>query len=382
MDKSVCLLQYGHVYPPSAGTAIRTFNLAKMASKHFKTSVISCLSSREFQFQDVEQNIDGIKIIQKKIGKSIFMDLSKAYNFYYTKYHPTIERLIRMNVNGADLIQLEGVNLYSLAKKLGKPIILDMHNVDYELIRFVTGWKGSVFGEYWLRKGKEYEIDCLRNAKQIIVTSERDKNVYLANEKTLKEKITVIPNCIDTDYYENVTSDKPIANAGKPVILFIGSLNYLPNRVAVQDIIRMAAEMPDYSFVIVGAYSAIIGNYPQNIVFTGFVEDIRPYISEADICIAPLRLGSGTRIKILEYMVMKKPVISTSKGVEGLAVDKESIVIEDDLTRFREIIKDLVINEKKRQTLAEKAYADVKAKYDWRKYADRLSAVYESAIRQ
>lgn len=380
MDKSACLLQYGHVYPPSAGTAIRTFNLAKMASKHFRTSIISCLSPREFQFPDVEQNVDGIKIIQKKIHKSIFMDLSKAYNFYYTKYHPEIERLIRTNASNADLIQVEGVNLYSLAKKLEKPIIVDMHNVDYELIRFVTGWKRSVFGEYWLKKGKEYEINCLRNAKQIIVTSERDKNVYLDNEKQLKEKITVVPNCIDTDYYENVASAKPIVNTGKPVILFIGSLNYLPNRIAVQDIIRMATEMPDYSFVIVGAYSAVIGNYPHNIVFTGFVEDIRPYISKADICIAPLRLGSGTRIKILEYMAMKKPVISTSKGVEGLAVDKESIVIEDDLTRIKEIIRDLLVDEKKRETLAEKAYAEVKARYDWRKYADTLSAVYESAI--
>jgi glycosyltransferase involved in cell wall biosynthesis len=368
------------VYPPSAGTAIRTFNLAKMASRHFKTSVISCLSSREFRFPIVDQNIDGIKIVQQKIGKSIFMDLSKAYNFYYTKYRPEMDRLIRTNTRDADLIQLEGVNLYSLAKKLGKPIVLDMHNVDYELIRFVTGWKRSVFGEYWLRKGKEYEINCLRNAKQIIVTSERDKNVYLANERTLKDKITVIPNCIDIDYYENVTTDKTIVNAGKPVILFIGSLNYLPNRIAVQDIIRMATEMPDYSFVIVGAYSDIVGNYPENIVFTDFVEDIRPYINEADICIAPLRLGSGTRIKILEYMAMKKPVISTSKGVEGLAVDKESIIIEDDLMKFREIIRDLMTYEKKRETLAEKAYAEVKAKYDWRKYMGRLRTVYESAI--
>jgi glycosyltransferase involved in cell wall biosynthesis len=379
MDRTACLLQYGHVYPPTAGTAIRTFNLAKMASKHFNTSIISCLSTREFQFSDVEQNINGIRIIQKKIPKTISMDLSKAYNFYYTKYHPEMERLIRTNASNADLLQLEGVNLYALAKKLEKPIVLDMHNVDYELIRFVTGWK-SVFSEYWLKKGKEYEISCLRNAKQIIVTSERDKNVYLANEKTLKEKITVIPNCIDIDYYENLTTDKPIGNAGKPVILFIGSLNYLPNRIAVQDIARMAAEMPDYSFVIVGAYYAVIENYPRNIVFTGFVEDIRPYISKADICIAPLRLGSGTRIKILEYMAMKKPVISTSKGVEGLAVDKESIVIEDDLMRYKEIIKDLLADEKKRETLAEKAYAEVKEKYDWRKYTDKLGAVYQSAI--
>jgi glycosyltransferase involved in cell wall biosynthesis len=379
MDKSACLLQYGHVYPPSAGTAIRTFNLAKMASRHFNTSIISWLPLREFTFPDVEQNIDGIKIIQKKIRKTVSMDLSKAYNFYYTKYHPDVERLIRTNASNADLLQVEGVNLYALAKKLEKPIVLDMHNVDYELIRFVTGWK-SVFGKYWLKKGKEYEISCLRNARQIIVTSEIDKNVYLANEKTLKEKITVIPNCIDTDYYENVATDKPIVNAGKPVILFIGSLNYLPNRIAVQDIIRMAAEMPDYSFVIVGAYYAVLRNYPQNIVFTGFVEDMRPYISKADICIAPLRLGSGTRIKILEYMAMKKPVISTSKGVEGLVVDKESIVIEDDLMRFKEIIRDLLADEKKRETLADKAYAEVKAKYDWRKYADRLDAVYQSAI--
>ena len=380
MDKSVCLLQYGHVYPPSAGTAIRTFNLAKMASRHIKTSVISCLSSREFQFPDVDQNIDGVKIIQQKIGKSMFMDLSKAYNFYYTKYPPGMERLIRTNASNADLIQLEGVNLYSLAKKLGKPIILDMHNVDYELIRFVTGWKRSVFGQYWLRKGKDYEINCLRNAKQIIVASERDRDVYLANENTLNDKMTVIPNCIDTDHYEHVTTDKPIVSTGKPVILFIGSMNYLPNRIAVQDIIKMAREMRDYSFVVVGKYYGTIENYPENLIFTDFVEDVRPYISAADLCIAPLRLGSGTRIKILEYMVMKKPVISTSKGVEGLEMDKECLIIEDDLRMYKEIIKDLMMDGKRRKILAEKAYSEVKRKYDWRNYIDLLRSVYESVL--
>ncbi|MFY3741192.1 MAG: glycosyltransferase involved in cell wall biosynthesis [Candidatus Nitrosomirales archaeon] len=378
--KSVCVLQYGHVYPPSAGTAIRTFSLAKMASKYFRTSVIACLSPREFQFPTMDQEIDGVKIIQKKIDKSTLMDLSKAFNFYYTRYHSHMEEIIRENASDADLIQLEGVNLYSLATKLGKPIVLDMHNVDYELINFVTGWKRTVFGKYWLRKGKRYEINCLRNAKQIIVASERDKNVYLSNEKTLKEKITVIPNCIDTDYYEHVTTDKPIVSTGKPVILFIGSLNYLPNRIAVQDIIRMASKMQDYSFVIVGAHSAIIKNNPENIVFTGFVKDIRPYISAADICIAPLRFGSGTRIKILEYMALKKPVISTSKGVEGLEIDKECLVVEDDYQKFTEIIKDLLTDEKKRKTLAQHAYNEVKRKYDWRNYIDRLRTVYESAM--
>lgn len=378
--KSVCIMHYGHVYPPSAGTAIRIFNLAKMSSRHFKTSIVAGLSQREFHFPTIEQEIDRIKIIQKKIGKSMLMDLSKAYNFYYTKYHPAMQQLIRMSANDADLIQLEGVNLYSLAMKSGKPTILDMHNVDYELINFVSGWKRSLFGQYWLWKGRRYEINCLRNAKQIIVTSEKDKNVYIANENSLKEKIVVIPNCIDTECYEHMKTDSRIVSAGKPVILFIGSLNYLPNRVAAQDIIRMASGLQNYSFIIVGAYSTIIENCPENVVFTGFVEDIRPYINAADICIAPLRFGSGTRIKILEYMVSKKPVISTSKGIEGLEIDKGCLVIEDDLLRYKDIIEDLMMDEKKRKMLGDRAYNEVKTKYDWRNYVDLLRSVYESAL--
>jgi glycosyltransferase involved in cell wall biosynthesis len=352
-----------------------------MASIHFKTFVVASLSQKEFHFPAVEQEIDGIKIVQKKIGKSMLMDISKAFNFYYTRYSSHMEQAIRENASDADLIQLEGVNLYSLAMKLGKPTVLDMHNVDYELINFVTGWKRSVFGEYWLWKGRRYEISCLRNAKQIIVTSERDKHVYLANEHSLKEKIVVIPNCIDTDYYAHVTTDRPIVNTGKPVVLFIGSLNYLPNRIAAQDITRMAKEMQNYSFVIVGTGSAMMENYPENVIFTGFVEDVRPYINAADICIAPLRLGSGTRVKILEYMAAKKPVISTSKGVEGLEMDEECIVIENDLMKYEGIIRDLMTDEKKRKMLVDVAFTKVKTQYDWQNYIDLLRSVYESTLR-
>lgn len=372
-------MNYGHVYPPSTGPAVRIFNLAKMSSLNFQTSVLAILSQREFQFPEIDKEIDQVRIRQvKNTGSRTLMNVSKLINFYYTHYPNAITNSVLKLGSQSDMIQLEGVSLYSAAKTTGKPIVLDMHNVNYELIDYLTGWKKTLLGGYWSWRGKSYELKCMKNAQHIIVTSERDREVYLSEEESLRDKITVIPNCIDMkEYQEEHGDEKPVVQE-KPVVLFVGSLNYYPNMVAAYDIMEMAREMKEIVFMIVGAKSDGMNNHPENVMFTGFVEDVKPYISSADICIAPLRFGSGTRIKILEYMAMRKPVITTEKGVEGLEVDRDSVIVENDLRKYKEIIRDTLKDESKRRMLGEKAFREIREKYDWRNYVEELRSIYES----
>ncbi|MDP3104078.1 MAG: glycosyltransferase, partial [Candidatus Methanoperedens sp.] len=105
------------------------------------------------------------------------------------------------------------------------------------------------------------------------------------------------------------------------------------------------------------------------------------FLSSADICIVPLRFGSGTRLKILEYMAACKPVISTSKGAEGIEyVDKENIIIEDNINNFVGIIKELLNEENRACEIGKSAEKLIKQKYEWNLYSNTLNDVYKIAL--
>jgi glycosyltransferase involved in cell wall biosynthesis len=111
--------------------------------------------------------------------------------------------------------------------------------------------------------------------------------------------------------------------------------------------------------------------------FSGYISNLKQVIAEADICIAPIRSGSGTRLKILEYMAMGKPVISTSKGAEGIEyTDGLNIIIEDTIDKYPEIIRQLLDDEKKRGALGREARKLIEEKYNWDLYRKPLEKIY------
>jgi glycosyltransferase involved in cell wall biosynthesis len=136
----------------------------------------------------------------------------------------------------------------------------------------------------------------------------------------------------------------------------------------------------NYQFTIAGKNPPSIA-HPGNVQFTGYVADIRVIIAEADICIAPIRSGSGTRLKILEYMAMGKPVIATSKGAEGIEyTDGLNIIIEDTIEKYPEVIQALLDDEMRRSTLGREAVKLIKEKYDWDLYRKPLEKIYRDAL--
>ena len=200
----------------------------------------------------------------------------------------------------------------------------------------------------------------------------------------VNSKIVVMPNCVDFDEFSSYfNSDQKIDSAGEKFnVTFIGSLFYPPNRDAVDIIVSTIAPhfSNDVQFLIVGKNPPDL-HTPDNVHFLGYVDDIKQTISQSDICIAPLRFGGGTRIKILEYMAMKKPVISTSKGAEGLCVrNGEHIILEDDLELFHEQIYTLLNDDKKMRVIGEKGHALVREKYDWKLYKGALEKEYKRLL--
>jgi glycosyltransferase involved in cell wall biosynthesis len=118
-----------------------------------------------------------------------------------------------------------------------------------------------------------------------------------------------------------------------------------------------------------------------NITVTGMVEDVRPYIASASVCIVPLLSGSGTRLKILEAMAMGKSVISTSVGCEGIDVTHEkNIIIADEPSDFARWCIELLRNAELRITLGQEGRKLVEAKYSWRSICASLEEFYISQL--
>jgi glycosyltransferase involved in cell wall biosynthesis len=370
--------------PNQGGFALRVRNLAKMISSFSKLTVVmtDCENHEE---------IENTKFLFKKCRDTMYSKFRRLITCYKTD-HP------RLSFKEADLVQIENLDLLALSKYFPeKPIILDQHNVywnlqKYEIInspffRKKAVKKLSFFKELmsrWLySRAKEYEVRALEKVDHILVTSSRDRDEILKEVPDIENKISVIPNCLDTTEY----SPQPYeAERSKyRMVLFMGTFNYIPNIDALKIICRNIAPTFDESirFIIIGREPPPISGVPKNVDMLGYVRDIRPWLAHADVCIAPLRLGSGTRIKILEYMAMGKPVVSTAKGVEGLEVEnRKNVIIEDDVDEFATHIKELLSNSQLSLELGRNARKLVETRYDWRIYVDHVKEVYDKVLKR
>jgi glycosyltransferase involved in cell wall biosynthesis len=156
----------------------------------------------------------------------------------------------------------------------------------------------------------------------------------------------VVPNVVDVDEYKADSAEDPRK------ILFQGGMDWYPNRDAVeffatQIFFRIRSQVPDVRFVVAGRnppeeFRQRLTRVP-GVHFTGTVPDMRSEISSAAVCVVPLRMGSGTRLKILESAAMAKPIVSTRLGAEGLEFrDGQEIALADEPAAFADAVVKLL----------------------------------------
>jgi len=195
----------------------------------------------------------------------------------------------------------------------------------------------------------------------------------------------VIPNAADVDYYQpRVTDPRP---DGRTVIYF-GLLSTVPNIDAVIHFVndiwpRIIEAHPDARCKIVGGKPprqllALAG--PQ-IELTGFVPDLRPHLAAAAAVVVPLRLGGGTRLKIVEAMAMGKAIVSTTLGAEGIeAVPQRDILIENEPAAFADAVNQLLANPDRAAEIGQSARRVAVERYAWRGAAKTLEAFYRRVL--
>ena len=196
--------------------------------------------------------------------------------------------------------------------------------------------------------------------------------------------IEVVPNGVDIELFQNSLSDEIPCQ-----IIFTGVMNYYPNIDAVLSFARhcwplIKAEIPQATWKIVGGAPARevrkLAELP-GVTVTGPVPDMRPYLAASAVAIAPLQIGSGTRLKILEAFAMRKAVVSTSIGCEGLAVvPGKHLFIADLPAEFAQAVVNLLTNQEMRTTLGNAGRALVEEKYSWEHCGTQLLRVLETHI--
>ena len=281
-----------------------------------------------------------------------------------------------------DLVHYEMFHTAQFHTETHLPGLLSQQNVDSAIWRRLCSETISPFYKfaYWTQQLAFQRYERVLSPKFDAVTCTSDIDAAVFQRHCAEDVIEIIPNGVDvTHYLPDFTSE---ASAH---LIYIGSMDWYPNEDAVgffadEVLPRIQARVPDVRFSIVGGNpSARVQKLAERegVVVTGRVPEIKPYFAEATVFVVPLRIGSGTRLKILEALAMGKAIVSTSVGAEGLNLkDSEEIFIADEPATFADAVTRLLTDVPLRRRIGENGRTRVEQDYDWRSIGEKLHGVY------
>ena len=284
-----------------------------------------------------------------------------------------------------DVVQVEFSQMgsYQLTRREPRsPIfVLDEHNIEYDLTRRTAQAPGSVARKLYSaanwRKLRSEERSAWQSFDGVVLTSDRDAE--LLREDVPLTKTVVVPNGVDIEAF------RPSGMPRDPAtLLFLGAINYYPNTDGILDFLDntwplILAARPDTRLQIVGMDppESVLSQRSENVEVTGFVEDPLPYLARASVVVVPLRIGGGTRFKVVEAMSMGKAIVSTSLGAEGIDVAHEThALLCDDAHSFAAAVLRVLGDPALNDRLGHAARQLAEERYGWRAAVAKLEGFY------
>jgi polysaccharide biosynthesis protein PslH len=390
----------GGLVPPDTGGKIRSYNILRELARGHSVTFFSFYAAHDHdahpELKNVFEHVVSMplelpapKSVKEMRDYGISLLSAKPYSI--TKYcQPEVRRRLRAllekesyDVILCDFLMAAGVIPWDWPT----PKVLFTHNVEAAIWRRhyeVAGnpiWKAISWGEWRKMEAAERRYLCL--ADRVLTVSETDRDAFAGflNPK----KLTVIPTGVDVDYFQPIPAEET-----KNSLIFTGSMDWLPNEDAILYFVEailplIKQQCPDVSLEVVGRSPSrklrALAERDKSVRLTGWVEDIRPFVSRGSICIVPLRIGGGTRLKIFEAMAMSKAVVSTSVGAEGLPVQAgENILLADTPSDFADSVASLLRDPKERKRMGDSARVLVQEKYSWPKVADTFARALHDAV--
>lgn len=392
--------------PPRSGAQARLHGLmTQLARRHELTAVTlvddefdinECRQAMQAYCRDVVlvRNPYGRHGLAKRLLQLQSLGLTRSFERLRVTvpvFQHTLNRLL--HARRFDVVNLEFPYLghYKLRQApTGEPpprLVIDSHEMAYDLPRQFARATGSLgrrlYGEVDWRKLRREELRTYRNADGVYLCSSLDERRLL--DQVPGVRTAVVPNAADVEFYRPSGTDPH--EDGRTVVYF-GLLSTLPNTDAVGHFAqsiwpRVTAAHPEARWKIIGgrpppSIQALAG---PEIELTGLVPDLRPHLAEAAVVTVPLRLGGGTRLKIVEAMAMGKAIVSTSLGAEGIeAVPGREILIADDPESFAAAVVSLLKDPGLRARLGGAARRLAVERYSWMAAATSLESFLYNLI--
>lgn len=296
------------------------------------------------------------------------------------------KRFMKMAAEGYDIVHVDTIHLaggLAVLKQLSTPplTIINAHNVECQIAGRMRDLENSLPRRMALsihaRNMARFEGRAFSLADMVLAVSEEDRGRIGAMAR-VPGKAILVENGVDENYYTPGMAQEIDQNS----LVFVGSMDWLPNVDGVKWFVNeilplIRLRRPQTQLTIVGrsphADVAALHSPEHGVVVTGTVEDVRPYVRTASVVVVPLRFGGGTRLKILEAFAMKKAVVSTSLGAEGIQCQNgQHLCIENETQSFANACLKLMGDDACRHDLGVKGHALANSQYSWDAVIERM----------
>ena len=367
-------------YPPNWGFGIRVYQFLKHLSRTHQVSLL-CYAhpGEEAKIAALQKICHAVHTAPAPLNHQADKRVAQLFSLLSPRSFstgslrtPAMQALLTrlLEIEKYDIVQIESSQLGSYPFGTQPVLVVDEHNLEYELLyRMYQTERSPLRRLYnWMEyaKFKREEQHCWQKADACILTSEREQQIL--NAQMPAKPTHVAPNGVDVEYFQ--PSPEPVDLNS---LVFTGLISYRPNTDAVLFFVHevlphIVKARPEAVFSIVGMGppDEVLRLAGPNVKVTGEVPDVRPYIQNASIFVVPLRMGSGTRLKVLEGLAMGKPMVSTRLGCEGIEVrDGEHLLMEDDPQAFAQAVVRLMEDRELSARLGTAGRALVEQNYSW-----------------
>ena len=412
MTKRILFLMPQLPYPPQQGTTLRTFGLFNGLAQRGHEMALICFREAdqpdpaETPLPDMASPLVTLPAPPARSRPRRLLDLAAGHTDMARRlWLPAFLEALRdlLSRERFDVIQIEGLEMAVYLPEIvqmvrgqspGTLLVYDAANAEHALQqrmarqdwRTPRRWPMAAYSSIQARRLADFERQTVRLVDPVGACSKEDAALIAALGQPTP--ITVVPNAIDVDSY--AASDSPPADVPHPALVFTGKMDYRPN---IDAVLWFAEEiLPRIREKVPGAHFLAVGQKPhprldvlrgrEDVTLTGFVPEIQPYIGAADVFVTPLRMGSGTRLKLLEAMAMGRAIVSTRLGAEGLHVqDGEHLLLADEPDAFADAVVALLGDDARRRALGERGREFVLAHHDWAAVIPRLEGVCDDSPR-
>jgi len=381
-------------FPPEFGGGIRVYELIKnLARNHHVTLLTYAEAGQEARIAPLQELCKAVHTVlpsqssdtsQGKRSQQLAALFSTASYQHRSTYTPQMQAAIDalLAKEEFDIVQVEFSQMGAFNFKTKAVVVLDEHNLEYELLYRTHCSERSPVRK--LYNGLEYvkfrseEQRTWRKVDACLLTSQREEEIL--HGVLPKKPTAVVPNGVDIEKFKATRETQVNPDS----IVFTGLMKYRPNIDGVVFFVKEV--LPHILKVRPSVVFSIVGQGPTeeiqrlagpNVVVTGRVPEVGPYLNQAAAIVVPLRMGSGTRLKVLEALAMGKAMVSTSLGCEGIHVQSgKHLLIADDPVQFAQNVLQILDDPTLAECIGQNARTLAEGEYSWANITADLEKFY------